>query len=102
MKLDPKCLKLFESPLVSFNGDHVYLKGIISLQIIVGTYPVQVTRMVNFLIINCLSSYNVILGQPTLNRLKAVTSSYCLKVKFSTPYGTGEIIGDQLLARECY
>ena len=67
MKLDPKCLKLFESPLVSFNGDHVYLKGIISLQIIVGTYPVQVTRMVNFLIINCLSSYNVILGQQTFN-----------------------------------
>ena len=31
MKLDPKCLKPFESPLVSFNGDRVYPKGIISL-----------------------------------------------------------------------
>ena len=61
MKLDPKCLKPFESSLVSFNGDRVYLKGIISLQITVGTYPAQVTRMVDFLIVNYLLSYNVIL-----------------------------------------
>ena len=31
MKLDPKCLKPFGSLLVSFNGDCVYPKGIISL-----------------------------------------------------------------------
>ena len=58
--------------------------------------------MEDFLIVNYLSSYNVILGRPTLNRLKVVTSTYCLKVKFVTPYGTKEIIGDQLLAWECY
>jgi len=102
MKLDPNRLKPFGSPSVNFSGDRVYLKGIISLQITARTYPTQVTRMVDFLIIDCPSSYNVILGQPTLNCLKAVTSTYCLKVKFSTPHGTGEIIGDQLLARECY
>jgi len=62
MKLDPKRLKPFGSPLVSFSGDHMYLKGIISLQIIAGTYPAQVTRMVDFLIVNCPSSYNVVLG----------------------------------------
>ena len=85
MKSDPKCLKPFGSPLVSFSEDHVYLKGIISLQITIGTYPAQVTRMVDFLIVDCPLSYNVILGWPTLNRLKVVTSTYCLKVKFSTP-----------------
>ena len=31
-----------------------------------------------------------------------MTSTYCLKVKFSHPYGTREITGDQLLARECF
>ena len=31
MKLDPKRLKPFGSSLVSFSGDHVYPKGIISL-----------------------------------------------------------------------
>ena len=94
MKLDAKHLKPFGSPLVSFSEDRVYPKGIISLQITAGTYPAQVTRMVDFLIVDCPSSYNVILGQPTLNRLKAVTSIYCLKVKFPTPYETREIIGD--------
>ena len=59
-------------------------------------------RMVHFLIIDCPSSYNVILRRATLNRLKAVTSTYCLKVKFPTPHRIGEITGDQLLARECY
>ena len=102
MKLDPKRLKHFGSPLVSFSEDCVYLKGIISLQIIAGTYFAQVTRMVDFLIVDCPLSYNVILGLPTLNCLKVVTSTYCLKVKFLTPHRTGEIIRDQLLARECY
>ena len=102
LKLDPKRLKPFGSPLVSFNKDRVYPKGIISLQIIARTYPTEVMRMVDFLIVDCPLSYNVILRQPTLNCLKAVTFTYCLKVKFPTPHRTGEIIRDQLLARECY
>ena len=44
----------------------------------------------------------MILGRPTLNRLKATTLTYCLKVKFPTSHRIGEIRGDQLLARECY
>ena len=102
MKLDPKRLKPFGSLLVSFSGDRVYPKDIISLQITAKTYLAQVMRMVDFLIVDRPSSYNVILGRPTLNHLKVVTSTYCLKVKFLTPNGIGEIIGDQLLTRECY
>ena len=37
-----------------------------------------------------------------LNRWKAAISTYCLKVKFPTEQGVGEIKGDQVLARECY
>ena len=94
MKLDLKRLKPFGSLLVSFSENRVYPKGIISLQIITSTYPAQVMRMVDFLIVDCPSSYNVILGRPTFNCLKAVTSIYCLKVKFPTTHGTGEIVGD--------
>ena len=54
------------------------------------------------MIVDCPSSYNVILGRPTLNRLKATTLTYCLKVKFPTSHRIGEIRGDQLLAWECY
>ena len=52
--------------------------------------------------VDCPLSYNVIIGRPTLNRWKASTSTYCLKVKFPTDNGVGEVKGDQVLARECY
>ena len=51
--------------------------------------------------VDCPSSYNVIIGRPTLNRWKAATSTYCLKVKFPTNNGVSEVRGDQILAREC-
>ena len=102
MKLDEKRLQPFESPLVSFSGDRVYPKGIITLIVTVGTHPRQLTRQLDFLVVDCPSSYNVIIGRPTLNRWKAAISTYCFKVKFPTDNGVGEVKGDQVLARECY
>ena len=37
LKLDPKRLRLFESLLVSFSGDRVYPRGIVTLTVTVGT-----------------------------------------------------------------
>ena len=102
LKLDPKRLRPFESPFVSFSGDRVYPRGIVTLIVIVGTQSRQLTRQLDFLVVDCPSSYNVIIGRPTLNIWKAATSSYCLKVKFPTDNGVGEVRGDQILARECY
>ena len=57
---------------------------------------------IDFLIVDCPSTYNIILGRPALNRLRAVTSTYHLKLKFPTAHGVGEIRGDQVLAKEYY
>ena len=62
MKLDLKRLRPFGSSLVNFSGDRVFPNGILSLLITIGSYPAQVTKEVDFLIVDCLSSYNVILG----------------------------------------
>ena len=102
LKLDPKRLRPFYYPLVNFSGDRVYPRGIVTLTVTVGTYPAQLTCQLDFLVVDCPSSYNVIIGQPTLNKWKAATSTYCLKVKFPTDNGVGEVKGDQVLARECY
>nr|XP_023913140.1 uncharacterized protein LOC112024737 [Quercus suber] len=62
----------------------------------------QITKDVSFLVVDYSSSYNAIIGKPTLNSWKAVTSTYHLSVKFPTDYGIGQVQGDQLAARECY
>ena len=67
LKLDPGRLRSFDSPLVSFNGDKVYPKGIVTLTVIVGIHLGQLTRQLDFLVVDCPSSYNVIIGMPTLN-----------------------------------
>ena len=90
LKLGPGRLHLFDSPLVSFSGDKVCPKGIVTLTVTVGTNPRQLTCQLDFLVVNCPSSYNVIIGRPTLNKWKATTSTYCLKVKlFPTDNGVG-------------
>ena len=90
------------SPLVGFGGTKVQPVGTVTLPVVVGTYPQQVAKDVNFLVVDCSSSYNAIIGRPTLNSWKAVTSTYHLSVKFPTENRVGEIQGDQLVARECY
>ena len=63
LKLDPGMLRPFDFPLVSFSGDRTYPKGIVT----VGVYLRQLTRQLDFLVVDCPSSYNVIIERPTLN-----------------------------------
>ena len=94
LKLDPGRLSLFDSPLVSFNGDQVYPKGIVTLTVTVGTHLRQLTCQLDFLVVDYPSSYNVIIGRPTLNHWKAAMSTSCLKVKFPTKNGMSKVKED--------
>ena len=87
MKLDKKSIRPFILPLVSFTGDRIVPGGIVTLTVITGTYPAQVNKETNFLVVNCPSTYNIILGRPALNRVRVATSTYYLKVKFPTAHG---------------
>ena len=90
------------SSLMGFGGMKVQPVGTITPPIVVGSYPQQIAKEVNFLVVDCSFSYNAIIGRPTLNKWKAATSTYHLSVKFPTEYGVGQVQGDQLAARECY
>ena len=102
MRLGRDQLRPVCSPLIGFGGMKVQPVGTIPLPVVVGSYPQQITREVNFLVVDCSSSYNAIIGRPTLNNWKAITSTYHLLVKFPTKYGIGQAQGDQLATRECY
>ena len=87
---------------MGFGGSQVFPLGVVTLSVIVGDYPQQITKDVTFLVVDCSSAYNAILGRPTLNSWKAVTSTYHLMVKFPTSYGVGELRGSQMATRKCY
>ena len=88
--------------MVSFIKDKVIPKDVVKLTIIARTYPTQVSKDIDFLMVDCPLTYNVILGRLALNKLEATTSTYYLKVKFLTVNDIREIKGDQVLAKECY
>ncbi|KAM2454129.1 hypothetical protein PS1_014271 [Malus domestica] len=90
------------SPLISFSGDIVQPLGSIHLPFTIGTCPYTATITTNFLVVDCLTAYNVIFGRTCINDLKAILSTHMLLMKFPTPYGNGYIRGDQLSARSCY
>ena len=102
MRIKRERLILADVPLVRFGGMRVYPLGMVTLPMTVGDYHQQITKDVTFLIVDCSFVYNAILGQPTLNSWKAVTSTYHLMIKFPTEYGVGEIREAQVAARECY
>ena len=90
------------APLVSFGGTRVLPLRAITLSVTVGDYPQQIIQDVTFLVVDCSSAYNGIIGRPTLNSWKAAIMTYHLMIKFPTEYGIGELRGDQVAARECY
>ena len=102
MRLGRDQLRRVNSLLVGFGGMKVQPVGIVTLPVVVGAYPQQVTKDVNFLVVDCSSFYNAIIGRPTLNSWKAVTSTYHLSIKFSIEHGVRQVQGNQLATRECY
>ncbi|KAL0461308.1 UNVERIFIED_CONTAM: hypothetical protein Slati_0018400 [Sesamum latifolium] len=58
--------------------------------------------MLKFLVVDAPSSYNIIMGRPSLNFFRAVASTYHMKLKFPTYRGIVEENGDRRIARECH
>ena len=67
-----------------------------------GDPPCQATTTARFLVVDAPSAYNMLLGRPSLNAIKAIPSAYHMMIKFPTVSGVGMVRGDQRVARECY
>ena len=80
----------------------VYVEGAIQLPGTFAQFPVQITQMIDFLLVDQPSAYNAIIGRPTFNAILAIVSTYHLDMKFPTRNLVGEVRGDQVKARQCY
>ena len=88
--------------LRGFSGEKVLPLGSIQLVIILGDPPCQATTTAGILVVDAPSAYNMLLGRPSLNAIKAIPSAYQMMIKFPNISGIGMVRGDQRVARECY
>ncbi|KAL0406631.1 UNVERIFIED_CONTAM: hypothetical protein Slati_3977000 [Sesamum latifolium] len=102
MQLDDVPLEAVDTSLYGFAGKVVHPRGMISLPLTLGTFPLRKTCLLKFLVVDIPSAYNVILGRPTLNAFRAIISTYQMKIKFPVVGGVGETQANILQARRCY
>ena len=90
-------LDQYDAPLIGFDGNTTILKGMIQLPIQIGGKVVSV----NFIVVDAFSPYTAILARPWLHAMGAVSSTLHVKVKNPTNEGVVELVGCQLVARQC-
>ena len=84
LRLKNADLQSYKEELVRFSRENVYPDGFITLHVTLDSQPKTRTIKVDFLVINYPSAYNIILGRPTLNKIRAIVSIACLTMKFFT------------------
>ena len=86
------------SPLLGLSGETTMAYGSIRLAVKAGT----VTNITEFLVVDRPASYNVIMGTPWLNTMRAIPSTYHLCLKFPTPNGVEVIWGNPRVSQVCF
>ncbi|XP_073021114.1 uncharacterized protein [Primulina eburnea] len=102
MDLHEYQLEAIETALFGFAGHTVYPKGEITLPLTLGSGDLRKTIMTVFTVVDAPSSYNIILGRPAMNEMRAVASIYHQKIKFLVRGQVGEVKRDQPSSRKCY
>ena len=95
-------ITLYVTPLIGLAWDMDIPKGIITLPITLGKVPHRVVHMIDFLIVDHPSAYNIILGRSFLVATKAVVSMHYIAMKIPAAQEVITIKRDQQSARGCY
>ncbi|GKV35612.1 hypothetical protein SLEP1_g43858 [Rubroshorea leprosula] len=100
--LDQALLQRYDDPIYGFNNQPVPVEGVLTMNVAFGSGRTYVTPSVRFLVVKMASSFNVVIGQPTLTKIRAMVSQSNLHMKFPTPMGIATLRGNQEVARHCY
>ncbi|GKV02708.1 hypothetical protein SLEP1_g15104 [Rubroshorea leprosula] len=92
----------YDGPIYEFNNQPVPVEGVLTMNVAFGSGRSYVTPLVRFLVVKMASSFNAVIGRPTLTEIRAVVSQSHLCMKFPTPTGIATLRGNQEVARHCY
>ena len=95
-------LKLTNAHLWGFSRERVLPLGSIQLVLTLGDPPCKATIVVRFLIVDAPSAYNILLGRPSLNAIRAILLPIIWLSNSPLRMGVGMVRGNQRIARECY
>ena len=97
LNLKSKDLEKYDMPLISFNGRMIVPRKMIRLLVQARDEEVQVS----FIVMEAYSPYTAILARLWLHAMGAISSTLHFKVKYPTQGRVGELIGSQVMARQC-
>ena len=103
LQLSPDLLRPYTGCLYGFKDNPVEVRGYLELRTTFTDGAALRTESIRYLVVNANSAYNILLGRPALNRLRAVSSTRHMKMKL--PDLSGKVIvikSDQEEARKCY
>ena len=91
MGIEREKLEPVNAYLLGFFGEKVLPLGPVQLVLTLGDPPCQATTTIKFLIVDAPSAYNMLLGRPSLNAIRAITFAYHVVFKFPTKNGVGMV-----------
>ena len=96
-------MRPYDGCLYGFAGDQVEVRGHIELRTTFTNVTTFRTANIKYLVVNASSAYNILLGRPALNRIRAVASSKHMKMKLPSLEGTVITIkSNHKEANRCY
>ena len=90
LQLSPDLLRPYTGCLYGFAGDQLEVRDYLELWTTFMDSTASCTENIRYLVVNANSAYNILLGRPTLNRLRGVSSTRHMKLKL--PDLSGRVI----------
>ena len=83
-------LRPYDGCLVGFVGDQIEVWGYVELRTTFADENATRVIAINYIVVNVCSTYNLLLGLASLNRLRVVASTTHMRMRF--PSDEGEVI----------
>lgn len=103
IKFNEKNLVPVHYPIIGFGVGVIHAIQMFTSPIRVGEKDVSQILLIKFLVARVIRTYNIVLGLPTLNQVKAVIVTHLMHMTFQCDRGQiRTLYGDQQVDRECY